>query len=152
MAGFRYRLIDTAGSELAIVPYAVPRVKAGETVHLPDGRGATVLEVYEDEEHGREGDIQATLVVEPKIDPRGIAAISLAVASVATGVTTITLATERTLPFWKDRPFAILPGLLAGLALLQRRLSAGRLVAACVVGLAVGFATYLGTVLFGSVT
>jgi hypothetical protein len=83
----------------------------------------------------------------PKIDPRGIAAITLAVASLATAVTTITLAAERTLPFWKDRPFAILSGLLAGLTPLQRRLSAGRLVAACVVGLAVGFATCLGAAL-----
>lgn len=55
MTGFRYRLLDTAGSELAVVPYAVPRVREGETVHLPAGRGVTVLEVYDDEEHGQEG-------------------------------------------------------------------------------------------------
>jgi|GEM_PF-2386683 len=64
VVGFRFRLIDTTGSELAIVPYAVPRVKEGETVHLPDGRGVTVLEVYDDEEHGQEGGVQATLVVD----------------------------------------------------------------------------------------
>jgi len=55
VTGFRYRLLDTAGSELAVVPYAVPRVREGETVHLPAGRGVTVLEVYDDEEHGQEG-------------------------------------------------------------------------------------------------
>jgi len=59
MAGFRYGLVDTAGSELAIVPYAVPRVREGETVHLPDGRGVTVLEVY-DEENGQEVGVQAS--------------------------------------------------------------------------------------------
>ena len=80
------------------------------------------------------------------IDARGVAAITLAVASLVIAVATITLAAERTLPFWKDRPFAVVAGLLAGLSLLQRRLSAGRLVAAFVVGLAVGLATYLGTV------
>jgi hypothetical protein len=64
MAGFRYRLVDTAGSVLAVVPYSVPRVREGETVHLPDGRGVTVLEVYDDEEHGQEGGVQATLVVD----------------------------------------------------------------------------------------
>ncbi len=35
VAGFRFRLIDTAGSELAIVSYALPNVREGETVHLP---------------------------------------------------------------------------------------------------------------------
>ena len=80
-------------------------------------------------------------------DARGIAAITLAFASLATAVVTITLAAERTLPFWKDRPFAVVAGLLAGLSLLLWRLSGRRVLAACVVGLAVGFATYLGTVL-----
>jgi hypothetical protein len=32
-------------------------------VYLPDGGPATVVEVYDDE-HGREGGVQATLVVE----------------------------------------------------------------------------------------
>jgi hypothetical protein len=64
MAGFRFRLLDTAGSELAIVPYSVPRVREGETVHLPDGRGVTVLEVYDDGERGQDGGVQATLVVD----------------------------------------------------------------------------------------
>jgi hypothetical protein len=62
VAGFRFRLIDTAGSELAIVSYAVPKVSVGDTVHLPGGRSATVVEVHDDE-HGQEGDVSATLVV-----------------------------------------------------------------------------------------
>jgi hypothetical protein len=63
VAGFRFRLIDTAGSELAIVSYAVPNVREGDTIHLPGSRAVTVLEVYDDE-HGQEGDVQATLVVD----------------------------------------------------------------------------------------
>ncbi len=63
MRGFRFRLIDTAGSELAIVSFAVPNVSEGETVHLPDGRAVVVLEVYDDE-HGQEGGVRATLVVD----------------------------------------------------------------------------------------
>jgi hypothetical protein len=38
-------------------------IQAGETVQLPDGSPAPVVEVYDDE-NGREGDVQATLVVE----------------------------------------------------------------------------------------
>ena len=80
-------------------------------------------------------------------DARGIAAIALALASFATAAATIALAAAETLPFWKDRPLAVVAGLLAGLSLLPRRLSAGRMAAACVIALAVGLATYLGTVL-----
>jgi hypothetical protein len=64
VAGFRFRLIDAAGSELGIVTYAVPNVREGDTVHLMDGRGVRVLEVYDDEEHGQEGGVVATLVVD----------------------------------------------------------------------------------------
>ena len=63
IVGHRFRLIDTAGSELGIVSYASPTVTEGETVDLPDGTSAEVLEVYDDE-HGREGDVEATLVVD----------------------------------------------------------------------------------------
>ena len=42
--------------------YAVPDVRVGYTVHLPDGTGATVLEVWEDG-GGQAGDAQATIVV-----------------------------------------------------------------------------------------
>lgn len=63
VTAFRFRLIDTAGSEIGIVSYAVPSANLGEMVHLPDGRAAEVLDVYDDE-HGQEGDVQATLVVD----------------------------------------------------------------------------------------
>jgi hypothetical protein len=59
MAGFRYRLIDTAGSKLAAIPYAAPRVQEGELVHLPRCSRST-----DDEEQGQEGGVQATLVVD----------------------------------------------------------------------------------------
>jgi hypothetical protein len=63
VAGFRYRLIDTAGSELGIVTYSVANIREGETVYVEGGRTVQVLEVY-DGEHGQEGGVQATLVVE----------------------------------------------------------------------------------------
>ena len=62
MSGFRFRLV-AAGSELGFVSYAVPDVRIGDTVHLPDGTGATVLEVWEDG-GGQAGDAQATIVVD----------------------------------------------------------------------------------------
>jgi hypothetical protein len=62
--GFRYRLIDTAGGEIGIVTYNTPRMALGDTVYLPDGRPAEVVEVYDDEQHGQEGGVQATLVVD----------------------------------------------------------------------------------------
>jgi len=40
--GSRFRLIDTAGSELGVVMASVTK---GETVYLPDGGPATVVEV-----------------------------------------------------------------------------------------------------------
>jgi hypothetical protein len=61
---FGYRLIDTAGSELGIVRDEREAIEEGEAVTLPDGKAvATVVEVYDDE-FGREGGVQATLVVE----------------------------------------------------------------------------------------
>lgn len=59
----RYRLIDTAGSELGIVEDDRLEIGEDETVQTPGGALATVLEVYDDE-HGREGDVVATLVVD----------------------------------------------------------------------------------------
>jgi len=41
----------------------VPNVQVGETVYAPGGRAVKVLDVYDDE-HGREGGVQATLVVD----------------------------------------------------------------------------------------
>ena len=62
--GFRFRLIDMAGGEIGIVTCPTPTVAMGDTVHLPGGEPVTVVEVYDDEEHGQEGGVQATLVVD----------------------------------------------------------------------------------------
>jgi hypothetical protein len=61
--GFRVRLIDTAGSVIGIVGWASETISEGEMVRLPDGRAVEVLEVYDDE-FGREGGVQATVVVD----------------------------------------------------------------------------------------
>ena len=63
MSSFRYRLIDTAGGEIGIVHDARALIALGENVQLPDGSPGTVVEVYDDED-GKEGNVQATLVVE----------------------------------------------------------------------------------------
>ena len=64
MVKFRYRLIDTAGSEIGIVDDPRPVIREGERVRLPDGSQGTVVDVYDDEEHGKEGGVEATLAVE----------------------------------------------------------------------------------------
>ena len=61
--GFRVRLIDTAGSVIGIVGWPSETIGEGEMVRLPDGRAVEVLEVYDDE-FGREGGVQATVVVD----------------------------------------------------------------------------------------
>ena len=63
MTAFRYRLIDTAGSELETVHDDRPELADGDLVALPDGRELEVVEVYDDE-HGRDGGVVATLVVD----------------------------------------------------------------------------------------
>jgi hypothetical protein len=63
VTGFRFRLIDTAGSEIGIVTHDSPEIQLGEPVRLPDGRMLPVLDAYDDE-HGRDGDVMATLVVD----------------------------------------------------------------------------------------
>ena len=63
MSGVRYRLIDTSGSEIGIVTDKRPDIGENDVVTLPAGMAATVLEVYDDE-HGQEGGVVATLVVE----------------------------------------------------------------------------------------
>ena len=61
----RYRIIDSAGSELGIIEDARESIDLGETVALPEGGGeAEVIDVYDDEEHGREGGVNATLAVD----------------------------------------------------------------------------------------
>ena len=62
-SGFRVGLIDTAGSVIGIVGSASETISEGEMVRLPDGRAVEVLEVYGDE-FGREGGVQATVVVD----------------------------------------------------------------------------------------
>lgn len=59
----RYRLIDTAGSELGVVDDERPAIEEDESVQTPDGDTVIVLEVYDDE-HGTEGGVVATLVVD----------------------------------------------------------------------------------------
>jgi hypothetical protein len=59
----RYRLIDTAGGEIGIVDDDRPQIGEDDTVALPDGTVSTVIEVYDDE-HGQEGGVVATLVVD----------------------------------------------------------------------------------------
>ncbi len=63
VSGFRVRLIDLAGSVIGIVSWGSETITEGDTVRLPDGRAAEVIEVYDDE-FGREGGVQATVVVD----------------------------------------------------------------------------------------
>jgi hypothetical protein len=60
----RYRIIDSAGSELGIVDDPRETIDLGESVALPEGGEAEVIDVYDDEEHGREGGVNATLAVD----------------------------------------------------------------------------------------
>ena len=64
MAEYKYRLIDTAGGEIGITTYDRSGISEGDTVRLPDGRETDVIEVYDDEENGKEGGVEATLVVD----------------------------------------------------------------------------------------
>ena len=59
---YEYRLVGTSGSELAVISDERPEISEDETVTLPDGTTAVVLEIYDDE-HGTEGGVVATLVV-----------------------------------------------------------------------------------------
>jgi hypothetical protein len=61
---YRYRLIDTAGGEIGITTYDRQGITEGDMVMLPDGRQTPVIEVYDDDENGREGGVEATLVVD----------------------------------------------------------------------------------------
>jgi hypothetical protein len=63
MSSVQYRLIDTSGSEIGIVDDQRPSLAEGDSVNLPDGTSATVLEVYDDE-YGQESGVEATLVVD----------------------------------------------------------------------------------------
>jgi hypothetical protein len=59
----QYRLVGTSGSEIALIWDDRPELTEDESVTLPDGTTAIVLEIYDDE-HGTEGGVVATLVVE----------------------------------------------------------------------------------------
>ena len=59
-----YRLIDSAGSELGIIEDPRATIELGETVALPEGGEAEVIDVYDDPEHGREGGVNATLALD----------------------------------------------------------------------------------------
>ena len=63
MTSVRFRLVDTAGSEIGIVSSDAATVSVGDTVRMPDGRPVEVVDVYDDG-FGREGGVQATLVVD----------------------------------------------------------------------------------------
>ena len=63
MPTFQYRLIDTAAGEIGIITDDRSRIAEDETVRLPNGSQARVLEVYDDE-YGQDGGVVATLVVE----------------------------------------------------------------------------------------
>jgi hypothetical protein len=64
MPGYKYRLIDTAGGEIGIVTLDRAGITEGDSVRLPDGTETPVIEVYDDEENGREDGVEATLVVD----------------------------------------------------------------------------------------
>jgi hypothetical protein len=61
---YRFRLIDMAGSELGIIEWPAETVDLGDSVRLPDGQMAPVVDIYDGEEHGRERGVQATPVVD----------------------------------------------------------------------------------------
>jgi hypothetical protein len=63
MENFRYRLIDTSGGEIGIISDPRSMIPLGEQMPLPDGSTGTVVDIYDDEV-GKEGDVQATLVVD----------------------------------------------------------------------------------------
>ena len=60
---YRYRLIDTAGSELEIVVDERTWISERGPVKLSDETTAEVVEVYDDE-HGQQGGVVATLALD----------------------------------------------------------------------------------------
>jgi len=59
----RYRVIDTASGELGIVDLDPEQVEEDADLTLPSGVVGTIVEIYDDE-HGQEGGVTATLVVD----------------------------------------------------------------------------------------
>ena len=60
---YQYRLLGTSGSEVALIWDERAEIAEDAEVTLPDGTTAVVLDVYDDE-HGKDGGVVATLVVE----------------------------------------------------------------------------------------
>jgi hypothetical protein len=60
----RYRLLDMAGGEIGIITDPRERIALGDQVTLLDGTTAPVVDVYDDEEWGKEGGVEASLVVD----------------------------------------------------------------------------------------
>jgi len=63
MNPFQYRLIDTAGGEIGIINDSPPVIQLGDRVKLRDGTSGVVVDIHDDE-HGKEGNVQATLAAE----------------------------------------------------------------------------------------
>jgi hypothetical protein len=59
-----YRLLDMAGGEIGIVTDERERIDLGDKMTLPNGTSAPVVDVYDDEEWGKEGGVEASLVVD----------------------------------------------------------------------------------------
>jgi len=53
-----------AGGEIGIITDQRDRIDLGEHVTLPDGRTAPVVDIYDDDEWGKEGGVEASLVVD----------------------------------------------------------------------------------------
>ena len=53
-----------AGGEIGIVTDDRDSISDGDTIAMLDGRGVEAVEVYDDEEHGQESGVAATLVVD----------------------------------------------------------------------------------------
>lgn len=64
MGSYRFRIIDTDGSEVAEIELEASAVEEGDPIEVPELGECVVVEIYDDED-GREGDVVATLVVEP---------------------------------------------------------------------------------------
>jgi hypothetical protein len=58
----RYRVIDDAGSEVGIYDLDIDEMAPGMVVTF-QGSEREVLDVYDDE-HGKDGDVEATIVLE----------------------------------------------------------------------------------------
>lgn len=53
-----------AGGKIGIVTDERDSISDGDTIALPVGLSVPVVEIYDDEEHGKEGGVAATLVVD----------------------------------------------------------------------------------------